>query len=210
MHNARLDFPSATRNAEAILQVLRETLPAPVGDILEIASGSGQHGVHFCAALENLQWWPSDIEDVHIASIDAWAAAMGLKARVHAAQIIDVCSASWQNGAALAGGPVFFNAIMAINMIHIAPWEATLGLMQGAAHRLVKGGIVVLYGPYKKHGTHTAPSNLAFDQSLRARNAAWGVRDMEAVMASAAEQGLVFRRDIAMPANNFCLIFEKP
>lgn len=209
MKNHRLDFPSTTRNAEPILQALRDVLPKSPCEILEIASGSGQHAVHFCTALSQVNWWPSDLDPTHIASINAWRDHADLHNRINPAQIIDVCDSHWKTGTALEFGPALFDAMLVVNMIHIAPWKATLGLMEGAAHRLKNGGALVLYGPYKKDGKHTAPSNLAFDESLRARNPDWGVRDMEEVINCAQKQGLAFCRRLAMPANNFCLIFKK-
>ncbi len=209
MSDNRLDFPSARRNAGPILQVLQEHLPAQPCDVLEIASGSGQHAVHFTAAMPQLRWWPSDIAPEHMASIEAWRAHAPAQERIGPAQCIDVCSAAWTKGHRLAAGPEHFDAIVNVNMIHIAPWAATSGLMRGAAHRLRPGAMLILYGPFMRGGRHTAPSNEAFDQSLRARNALWGVRDLERVSALASQEGLALTRTIAMPANNFCVLFTR-
>lgn len=209
MNHNRLDFPSARRNAGPILNVLQQHLPSGPCDVLEIASGSGQHGAHFTAAMANLHWWPSDIDPAHIASTMAWRAQAPSCERIGSAQRIDVCSPEWTNGRRLATGPARFDAIVNVNMIHISPWAAALGLVRGAACRLQRGGMLILYGPFKRHGQHTAPSNAAFDNSLRGRNAQWGVRDLDQVSAIAAAQGLALVHTIPMPANNLCVIFSR-
>jgi SAM-dependent methyltransferase len=195
----RLSAPAAERNAAPILDVLRSTLPAR-GTVLEIASGTGQHAAHFAAALPDLVWQPSDADPRARASIAAWGAYLGL-ANLLAPLDLDVMSEPWPIAAA--------DAIVCINMIHISPWEATVALMQGAGARLPAGGVLVTYGPYRRGGAHTAPSNEAFDADLRARNPAWGVRDMEAVEALAEASGLVCEARVAMPANNFSLVFRR-
>lgn len=191
--------PSAERNREPILAVLREVLPA-TGRVLEIASGTGQHAICFAGALPGLDWQPSDLDAHARASIAAWIAHEGLS-NVRAPLALDVHQADW--------GVDTLDAVVCINMIHISPWSATQALFAGASRRLVDGGVLYLYGPYKRGGAQTSPSNEAFDQQLRSRDPAWGVRDMEAVVALGASVGLVCDEPIAMPANNFSLVFRK-
>ncbi|WP_321957305.1 DUF938 domain-containing protein [Paraburkholderia bannensis] len=195
----RLTAPAAARNAAPILDVLRTALPAR-GTVLEIASGTGQHAVHFAAALPNIDWQPSDADPRARASIDAWRAHAGL-ANLRAPLDLDVRSEPWPIEAV--------DAIVCINMIHIAPWEAAIALMKGAGARIASGGVLVLYGPYRRDGAHTAPSNEAFDADLRARDPAWGVRDLEAVDALARAEGFVCEAVMTMPANNFTVVFRK-
>ena len=197
--DARQHAPAADRNAAPILDVLRRVLP-PAGIVLEIASGTGQHAAHFAAALPSLDWQPSDADSKARASIAAWRAHAGL-ANLREPLDLDVRRTPWPIASA--------DAIVCINMIHIAPWEAAEALMEGAGALLGPGGVLVLYGPYRRHGEHTAPSNAAFDEDLRTRNPAWGVRNMEAVDALAAAAGFAGEPCIAMPANNFCLVFRK-
>ncbi|KAE8755745.1 DUF938 domain-containing protein [Paraburkholderia madseniana] len=201
----RQHSPSAERNREPILAVLREVLPA-TGRVLEIASGTGQHAICFAGALPGLDWQPSDIDADARASIAAWVAHAGL-ANVRAPLALDVHQPEW--GAQTLDKLDQFDAVVCINMIHISPWSATEALFAGASRRLVDGGVLYLYGPYKLGGAQTSPSNDAFDQQLRSRDPAWGVRDMEAVVALGASVGLVCDEPIAMPANNFSLVFRK-
>ena len=197
--DARQVAPAAERNAAPILDVLRRALP-PTGLVLEIASGTGQHAAFFSAALPAIEWQPSDADPRARASISAWRAHSGL-ANLREPLDLDVRHLPWPVGAA--------DAIVCINMIHIAPWAATEALMEGAGALLGAGGVLVLYGPYRRHGEHTAPSNAAFDEDLRMRNPTWGVRNMEAVEALAATAGFDSEPCIAMPANNFSLVFRK-
>jgi SAM-dependent methyltransferase len=192
--------PSAERNREPILAVLRDALPA-TGRVLEIASGTGQHAMCFAGALPGLDWQPSDADPDARVSIAAWIAHDGLR-NVRAPLALDVRQPDWGVDAAL-------DAVVCINMIHISPWSAAEALFAGASRRLVDGGVLYLYGPYKRAGAHTAPSNDAFDQQLRSRDPEWGVRDMEAVIALGVPVGLVCDEPIAMPANNFSLVFRK-
>ena len=191
--------PSAERNREPILAVLRDALPA-TGRVLEIASGTGQHALYFAGALSGLDWQPSDADADARASIAAWIAHDGLP-NVRAPLTLDVHQPDW--------GVDSLDAVVCINMIHISPWSATQALFAGASARLVDGGVLYLYGPYKYGGAHTAPSNEAFDQQLRSRDPGWGVRDMEAVVTLGESVGLVCNEAVAMPANNFSLVFRK-
>jgi SAM-dependent methyltransferase len=195
----RQHSPSAERNREPILAVLRDTLPA-TARVLEIASGTGQHAMCFAGALPGLDWQPSDADAEARASIAAWTAHHALS-NVRAPLAIDVHQLDW--------GVDSLDAVVCINMIHISPWSATQALFAGASRRLVDGGVLYLYGPYKRGGAHTAPSNDAFDQQLRSRNPEWGIRDMETVVALGASVGLVCDEPITMPANNFSLVFRK-
>lgn len=193
---------SAVRNVGPILEVLHGILPE-TGRALEIASGTGQHVAAFAEAFPGIDWQPSDQAAEARASIAAWVAEAGL-ANLRAPLEVDVMQAGWQDR---VSGPL--DVIVCINMIHISPWEACLGLMAGAGALLREGGLLYLYGPYKRDGEHTAPSNAAFDESLRGRNPAWGVRDMGDVAAAARAHGMVVERCVAMPANNFSLVFRK-
>jgi len=197
---SRLSSPAVARNREPILDVLRQHLPAR-GDVLEIASGSGEHVVHFAVALPALRFHPSDADPAARASIDAWVGGLGL-ANVRPALALDAAAEAWPVDAA--------DAVLCINMIHIAPWSATLGLLAGAARVLGPSGVLYLYGPYRRAGRHTATSNAAFDRSLRARDPAWGVRDLEAVEQQAAAHGFTLAAVEPMPANNLSLVFRQP
>jgi SAM-dependent methyltransferase len=197
--DSRLHAPAAQRNREPILAVLERHLPRR-GTVLEIASGSGEHVVHFAARLGSLVFQPSDPDPAARASIDAWAAAGGL-GNVRPALALDAAAPDWPAAHA--------DAVLCINMIHIAPWRAAEGLVAGAARLLGPGGVLYLYGPYKRGGGHTAPSNAAFDADLRRRNPGWGVRAVEDVAALAAAAGFSAPEIEAMPANNLSLIFRR-
>jgi hypothetical protein len=198
--DARRHAPAAERNREPILGVLRRVLPAR-GTVLEVASGTGQHVAHFAAALPELTFRPSDRRDEDFASITAWCAHAGAS-NVRAPIVLDVTADPWP--AAVGTVDAIFNA----NMIHIAPWDACLGLLRGAGTHLAADGVLVTYGPYRIHGQHTAPSNAAFDADLRARDPAWGVRDLDEVARVAEQHGLAVTERIAMPANNFTIVFR--
>lgn len=172
----------------------------PDGLVLELASGTGQHAVHFTRALPGIRWQPSDIDQANLASIDAWRADADAD-RVEAPVRLDACVHPWPIDRA--------DAVLCINMIHIAPWEACLGLLEGAARILPEDGPLVLYGPYAMDGSHTAPSNAAFDESLRARDPRWGVRDLADVRAEAEARGFELVETVAMPANNLTVVFRK-
>jgi SAM-dependent methyltransferase len=195
----RLHAPATARNRDAILAVLRAHLPAR-GLVLELASGSGEHAAHFAAALPDLVFQPSDPDDAARASTDAWTAVAGM-ANLRSALALDATAGRWPIAAA--------DAVLCINMIHIAPWRAAEGLVAGAARVLSQGGVLYLYGPFKRDGAHTAPSNQAFDASLRGQNPEWGVRDLEAVAALAASAGFAAPQIVAMPANNLSVIFRR-
>jgi SAM-dependent methyltransferase len=195
--DARRFAPAAARNREPILDVLRAHLPAS-GTALEIASGSGEHAVAFAAAFPTLVWQPSDPDPANRESIAAWIAAAGAPNLLPPIDL-DTTGEVWPLATA--------DAVVCINMIHIAPWDACLGLMRGAARLLAPGGLLYLYGPFMRDGAHTAPSNAAFDESLRARDPAWGVRDLGEV--SEAAQGFARPAVIAMPANNLSVLFRR-
>ncbi len=198
-NDARLYAPSAARNRDAILRTLNPHLPKR-GHVLEIASGSGEHITHFAVAHPGLTFQPSDPDPDSRSSIDAWSRHLNL-ANVAPAIALDVTT-----GARLSQS---VEVIICINMIHIAPWAATIGLMRGAAMMLPQGGLLYLYGPYRRDYAHTAASNEAFDADLRARNPEWGVRDLEAVAALASDHGFSGPHIEAMPANNLSVLLHR-
>jgi hypothetical protein len=190
--------PATLRNRAAILEVLRRVLPRS-GLLLELASGSGEHAVHFAAALPDWIFQPSDADPGALTSISAWIAERGLP-NVRPPLRLDVTSGTWPVE------PV--QAMFSANLVHIAPPAAARGLMAGASRHLVAGGLLIVYGPFRIGGVHTAPSNEAFDADLRARDAAWGVRDLEWLQELAADSGLALEERVGMPANNQTLIFR--
>jgi hypothetical protein len=189
--------PAALRNREPIRAVLAAQLPA-AGTVLTIAEGSGEHAVHFAQSFPALTWQPTDIDADSLASIEAWRVETGL-ANIAPPLALDVTTEPWPVTRA--------DAITCINMVHISPWEATLGLFAGAARALPTGALLYLYGPYRFGGAFTAPSNEAFDASLRSRDPRWGVRDVKELEAVATDFAL--REIVAMPANNHSLIFRR-
>jgi SAM-dependent methyltransferase len=191
--------PHVARNRDAILDVLRRVLP-PKGLVLEVASGSGEHAAYFAAALPALDWQPTDPDQEALASIAAHRANAGLP-NLLVSLHLDVTAQEWPVGRA--------GAVICCNMIHIAPWAACEGLIAGAARVLTAGGLLYLYGPYKISGQHTAPTNQAFDEQLRAQNADWGIRDLEDVTALAIQHGFALAETVPMPANNFSVIFRR-
>ncbi|MCW5734034.1 MAG: DUF938 domain-containing protein [Enhydrobacter sp.] len=195
----RRQAPAAARNRQPILDVLQPHLPAR-GMVLEVASGTGEHTAHFAQALPGLSFQPSDPDEAARASIDAWTAALGL-ANVRPALALDAAAETWPIDKA--------DAIVCINMIHISPWASTAGLIRGAARLLPPNGALFLYGPYFCAGVETAPSNLAFDRDLRARDPAWGIRGLEEVVALADAKGFTAPLIVEMPANNLSLVFRK-
>jgi SAM-dependent methyltransferase len=210
--DARQFAPAVQRNREPILAVLQQVLPNH-GVVLEVASGTGEHGAFFAPQLPHHFWLPSDTAPEALASIRAWQVHQPIP-NFLTPLTLEVSQPDWPDGVQsklaqppLAGMPL--TAIVNINMIHISPWSATVGLMAGAKRLLPPGGILYLYGPYQRDGKHTAPSNEAFDTMLRSRNPAWGVRSLEAVIALAARHGLQWRDTVSMPANNFSVIFAR-
>ncbi|SFS11810.1 DUF938 domain-containing protein [Sphingomonas jatrophae] len=195
----RRSSPAAQRNAGPLLAVLRQVLP-PSGTVLEIASGTGEHAVHFARALPGLRWQPSDPSADARASIAAWAAAERLP-NLLPPLALDAAAEDWLDG------PVA--AILCVNMVHISPWAATEGLMRGAARLLPAGGPLILYGPYRRDGVPTAASNEAFDADLRRRDARWGLRRLEDVVTLAGEHGLTLSRVVEMPANNLTVVLHR-
>jgi SAM-dependent methyltransferase len=192
--------PAADRNKEPILAQLRVVL-GERGTALEIASGTGQHVVWFAASLAGWTWQPTDGEAGMLPAIAGRIAESGL-ANVRPPQLLDVTADHWP----VAPG---FDAIFCANMLHIAPWDACRGLMAGAARHLAPGGMLVTYGPYFEQGVEPAPSNLAFDESLRSRDPDWGIRALDDVVAQAARHGLALAQRHPMPANNLLLVFRR-
>lgn len=196
-NDARRHAPATARNRDAIVAELADILPA-TGTVLEIASGTGEHVAYFADRFPALDWQPSDPEPAALASIASWTAGLGNVATPIA---IDATEAGWPVARA--------DALLCVNMVHIAPWDATLGLMTGASAVLATGAPLILYGPYLRGDVATAPSNLEFDASLKSRDARWGLRSVEDVRAAAEVRGLAFERLIEMPANNLMLVFRK-
>ena len=196
MSAARRSAPHVARNAAPIVAVLRGVLP-PRGLVLEVASGSGEHALHFARAFADLVFQPSDPDPRARASIEAWRVESGL-ANLLAPLALDAAAGDWPVARA--------DAILCINMVHISPWAATTGLLHGAGRLLAPGAPLYLYGPFRQAGVETAPSNEAFDASLRQRDPNWGLRDVEAVVAAAEDEGLALERIVPMPANNLSLV----
>lgn len=192
-------WPAPERNKRPILEVLRRVLPAG-GIVLEVAGGSGQHAAYFASQLPGLVWQPSDVDEANLASILSWVTEAELP-NLRPPLELDVCAPDW--------GVQLVDAIFNANMIHIAPWECCVGLLAGAGRHLAPGGVLVMYGPYRVAGAHTAASNAEFDASLKARDSRWGVRDCEAVAALAQGVGLLLDERVEMPANNQLLVFRR-
>jgi hypothetical protein len=201
--NQKQYAPATQRNRQPILEVLKRTLPAR-GNILEIASGTGEHGTFFAPHFHPRQWIPSDANPSFLASIRAWRQDCPTD-NLQLPLCLDAIEPRWP----IEDTADDITGIVNINMIHIAPWQACLGLLAGARRMLPSGGILYLYGPYKVAGKHRAPSNLAFDQSLRQQDPLWGVRDLDEVVAAAERQGLSLEQTFSMPANNLSVIFKK-
>ena len=199
-NDSRRFSPATARNRDHILGALRRELPSR-GLVLEIASGSGEHITHFAAACgHDLVFQPSDPDSAARASIDAWVAARG-SANVRPAIALDAASSPWPIAHA--------DAVLCINMIHISPWPAAVGLMSGASRVLPSDGLLYLYGPYRREGQHTSASNERFDEELRQQNSEWGVRDLETVVALAATHGFKAPKIEDMPANNLSVLFRR-
>jgi SAM-dependent methyltransferase len=192
--------PATVRNRDPILDVLKQHLPKQ-GLVLEIASGSGEHITHFAAGLaaHALEFQPSDPDASARASIDEWVRELGVS-NIRPAVALDAAADNWPVSQA--------DAVLCINMIHISPWAATVGLLSGAAHILQPGALLYLYGPYRRGG-QMVPSNQAFDDSLRTQNSAWGIRDLEAVAELAAGHGFAAPTIEQMPANNLSVMFRR-
>ena len=199
MNDSRQYAPATLRNRDFILGILRDVLPTK-GVILEIASGSGEHVVHFARNLPSLVFQPSDREPDALQSVAAWVKATRVT-NVRAPVVLDASQSPWPIASA--------DGIICINMVHISPWDATLGLIRGAAAILPPTAPFYLYGPYKREGFATAPSNQAFDRSLRDRNPTWGLRDLEAVAAIAQSVGFSVPTITEMPANNLSVVFHR-
>jgi SAM-dependent methyltransferase len=195
----RRSAPAALRNRQLIADVLAGWLPGS-GTILEIASGTGEHLIHFAEQFPALQWQPSDLNDDALRSIEAWRVGAGLPNALRPLKL-DASAPDWPLTEA--------DAVLSINMVHISPWASSLGLIEGASRLLQKGGPLILYGPWIQDDVPTAPSNLAFDADLKRRDPAWGLRRVEQFAAAAREAGfdLIERRE--MPANNLMLLFRR-
>ncbi len=204
--DGRLDAAAFHRNHQAIAPVLESFLRGKTGDVLEIGSGTGQHAVAFAEQRPSIAWWPTDLNDNHLRSIAAWRSHTKLD-NVKAPVRLDASAVDWRLPA--LGLPSQFTAIFCANVIHISPWAVAEGLFAGAARHLAAGGRLFLYGPFKRDGKHTAPSNAAFDDSLRSRNPEWGVRDTAELRALATKNGLRFVALVEMPSNNAILTFER-
>ncbi|MBD3762505.1 DUF938 domain-containing protein [Rhizorhabdus sp.] len=199
MSDARRHAPATERNREPIAAILRDVLPAS-GTVLEVASGTGEHAIHFARGFPALTWQPSDPDPAALASIRAWAEAARLP-NLRPPLLLDASTPEWPVDHA--------DAMLCINMVHISPWEATVGLLTNAAKLLPVGGPLILYGPYIQQGVETAPSNLAFDESLRARDSRWGLRPLEEVVALAQSLGLDLEAVHSMPANNLAVVLRR-
>lgn len=197
--------PATERNREPILAVLQAHLPSN-GTVLEISSGTGQHAAYFASHFPDLCWQPTDMDEASLVSIAAWRDEAGAS-NLLTPQRLDVMDATWWVEQASMPAPI--TAIVNINMIHIAPWPCCEALFGGAARLLSAGDAVLLYGPFKQGGEHTAPSNAAFDAQLRSQDARWGVRDIEAVIDTAQAQGIEYQTSLMMPANNLMVLFRR-
>jgi SAM-dependent methyltransferase len=204
----RLDAAAFHRNHAAIWAVLEKFLRGKTGDVVEAGSGTGQHAVFFARHSPGITWWPSDLNDNHLRSIAAWIAHANL-ANVRPPQRIDLSNPDWLPEMSEGGGPAALLAVFCANVIHIAPWRVAESLIAGAARGLRPDGRLFLYGPFKRAGRHTAPSNAAFDISLRDSDPEWGVRDVDDVAALAQHNGMKLTEIVDMPANNLILAFER-
>ena len=206
--DGRLDAAAFHRNHEAIWAVLQPFLAGKSGDAVEAGSGTGQHVVHFARHTPDIVWWPSDLNERHLRSIEAWRAHSGLS-NIRPPLRIDLSDAAWCDAMHDNSGPQDLLAVFCANVIHIAPWRVAEGLFAGAGRYLRADGRLFLYGPFKRGGKHTAVSNAVFDTSLRERDPEWGVRDVEALERLAADAGLALVATAEMPANNLILAFER-
>ena len=205
--DGRLDGPAFHRNHEPIWTAIVPFLGTQQGDVLELGSGTGQHAAEFARRAPQLTWWPSDILPAHLASIEGWRRQAAL-ANLRSAQRIDLNDAAW-TWAGDGGTDSALTAMLCVNMLHIAPWRVSQNLMAGAGRLLRPGGRLFIYGPFKRAGVHTAPSNAAFDAALKAENPDWGVRDLDDVSALARAAELSLAETVPMPANNLVLAFAR-
>jgi hypothetical protein len=206
--DGRLDAPAFHRNHQAIRGVLERYLTGKSGDAVEVGSGTGQHIVEFGRQFPDVTWWPSDPNENHLASIEAWRLHSKLS-NIRSPRQLDVSDPAWGDPMKAEGEPGELLCVFCANVIHIAPWPVAEGLVAGAGRALHQGGMLFLYGPFKRDGKHTADSNAAFDASLRQGNPEWGVRDIEAVEKLADRAGLSLIETADMPANNLTLVFRK-
>jgi hypothetical protein len=206
--DGRLDAPAFHRNHQAISAVLERFLAGKTGNAVEAGSGTGQHVIEFARQFPEITWWPSDLNENHLVSIEAWRLHSQL-ANILPPRRIDLSNPAWGDAMRGEGGPGELLTVFCANVIHIAPWQVAEGLVAGAGRYLGEGGTLFLYGPFRRGGKHTADSNEAFDASLRRANPEWGVRDVEAVEALAADAGLSLVEITEMPANNFTLVFAR-
>ena len=206
--DGRLDAAAFHRNYQPIWNVLQKFLAGKSGDVLEAGSGTGQHVVHFARHTAEITWWPSDLNEAHLKSINAWRAHSGL-ANIRAPRRLDLSDPAWAPLMQAGGGPKELLAVFCANVIHIAPWRVAEGLFAGAARYLRADGRLFLYGPFKRDGKHTALSNAIFDTSLRERDPEWGVRDIADLEKLAASGGLTLLETVEMPANNLILVFGR-
>ena len=207
--DGRLDAPAFHRNHQAIRAVLLRYLAGKSGDVVEAGSGTGQHLVDFARHMPDITWWPSDFNEQHLKSIAAWRAYAGLP-NIRPPLRIDLSDPAWCAEMHDGSGPKKLLAVFCANVIHIAPWRVAEGLFAGAGRYLPADGRLLLYGPFKRDGKHTAISNAVFDTSLREANPEWGVRDIEALEELAGSAGLALAEIAEMPANNLTLVFERP
>ena len=207
LDDGRLDAPTFHRNCAPILAVLARVLGAHAGHAVEVGSGTGQHVMAFARALPGLTWWPTDPKPAHRRSIEAWRRADGV-ANVMAPVDLDASRPDWPLGKPGFAPDHGISAVVCINVLHIAPWAVAEGLVAAAARYLRPDGHLILYGPYAVGGAHTAPSNAAFDASLRAQDPQWGVRDTDAIAALATAHGLKIAETVEMPANNLTLVLS--
>ena len=206
--DGRLDAAAFHRNHEPIWAVLERFLAGQSGDVVEVGSGTGQHVVHFARHTPDLIWWPSDLNENHLKSIEAWRAHAALP-NIRSPLKIDLTDPAWCPAMHDGSGPAGLLAVFCANVIHIAPWRVAEGLFAGAGRYLRSDGRLFLYGPFKREGKHTAMSNAVFDTSLREQDADWGVRDIVDVEKLAATVGLALTETVPMPANNMILVFSR-
>jgi len=206
--DGRLDAAAFHRNYAPIWAVLQPFLAGKSGDVVEAGSGTGQHVVHFAKHTPDITWWPSDLNERHLKSIEAWRAHAALP-NIRPPLRIDLTDPAWCTAMYDGSGPAELLAVFCANVIHIAPWRVAEGLFAGAGRYLRADGRLFLYGPFKRDGRHTAVSNAVFDASLRQNNPEWGVRDIGDLETLAARNGLALREIVEMPANNLILVFAR-